>query len=199
MEVTFFRHGIAVDRADPLAPIDFERPLTLEGKNRTEAAARGLRALMQTPALILTSPYRRCVQSARLLAVAFGIPRKAVRESDALRPDADPRALWAELALLGRPSALCVGHSGALEPCAGVALGLLQGGDRDEPPTDEGASDADSRAAQADMQRLDNAVFRALHLKKAGALQLEVDFEPRLTARLSWLLSPRILRQVGRR
>ena len=102
MEVTFFRHGIAVDRADPLAPVDFERPLTLDGKNKTESAARGLRALELRPALVLSSPFRRCMQSARLLAQILGVTKKAVLESEALAPGADPRALWQELGRLGR-------------------------------------------------------------------------------------------------
>lgn len=172
MEVTFFRHGIAVDRADPLAPVDFERPLTLDGKNKTESAARGLRALGVKPAIVLSSPFKRCVQSARLVAQVLGLPKKSVRELEVLSPTADPHALWAELALAGRESVLCVGHGGAIEPAAGAALGF-----------EEASSEA---------------VFRTLHLKKAGALQLDVRFEPGLSAQLSWLVSPKVLRQIGR-
>lgn len=171
MEVTFFRHGIAVDRADPLAPIDFERPLTLDGKNKAESAARGLHAIGLRPGLILTSPFKRCVQSARLVAQVLGINKKSVVELEALSPTADPHALWPELALSGRESILCVGHGGAIEPAAGVALGFIG-----EP----------------------DAVFRTLHVKKAGALQLDVSFEPVLAARLTWLMSPKLLRQLGR-
>jgi len=176
MEVTFFRHGIAVDRTDPLAPVDFERPLTLDGKNKTEAAARGLRALGLKPGVIVSSPYRRCVQSARLVAGALGLPKKSVRELEVLSPGSDPQALWAELSLIAGESILCVGHGGTIEPAAGFALGLAR--DDGGPPTDDPA-------------------FRALHLKKSGALQLDVRSEP-LTATLAWLLTPKILRQLGR-
>lgn len=178
MEVTFLRHGIAVDRADPLCPVDFERPLTLEGKNRTEAALRGLKGLGLKPRVILTSPYLRCLQTARIAAQILGLTKKSVLALEALGPDADPRALWPELMQLGDGPVLCVGHGGALEPAAGVALGLPT----ITPDTPEGP----------------DLAFQTLHLKKAGALQLEVRFEPTLEARLNWLLTARLLRQLAR-
>jgi len=213
MEVTFFRHGIAVDRADPLAPIDFERPLTLDGKNKTESAARGLRALDVRPALVLSSPYKRCVQTARLLAQALGVPKKSVREIDALDPHSDPHSLWPELALIERESILCVGHGGAIEPTVGLALGLLAAHPEalaalDALDDNDDRDDHDDRAegtptstlpfASASLDPMLDAAFRTLHLKKAGALQLDVRFDPVLSARLSWLVTPRILRQLGR-
>lgn len=177
MEVTFMRHGVAVDRTDPLCPADLERPLTVEGKNRTEAAARGLKAAGLKPRVILTSPYLRCVQTARIAAQTLGVPKRLVVSLEALAPHADPRLLWPEIQNLGEGPVLCVGHGGALEPCAGIALGL---------PTLTPETPAGPDLA-----------FHTLHLKKAGALQLEVLFEP-LTARLNWLLSARLLRQLGR-
>lgn len=180
MEVTFFRHGIAVDRADPLAPVDFERPLTLDGKNKTEAAARGLRALGLKPGVIASSPYRRCMQTARLVADALGLPKKSVRELEALSPGSDPKVLWAELSLVAPASILCVGHGGTIEPAAGWALGLATT-----------AEEVEHAALE------DDPAFRALHLKKAGALQLDVRVEP-LSAKLAWLVTPKILRQLGR-
>ena len=178
MDVTFFRHGIAVDRADPLAPIDAERPLTLEGKNRAEAAARGLRNIIAAPSLIVTSPYRRCLQTARILATAFGLQRRLVRELDALTPGSSPGRFWGEVAVLGHPRMLCVGHGGTLEPLAGAALGLLD-------------------PAAADIGR-EAAVYGSLHLKKGGALHLTVRYEPHLHARLMWLMTPKLLRQLRR-
>lgn len=180
MEVTFFRHGIAVDRADPLAPIDFERPLTLDGKNKAEAAARGLRTLDLKPSLVASSPYRRCVQSARIVAEAFALPKRSVVELECLAPDGDPLLVWPELALLGREALICVGHGGAIEPVAGLAIGL-PAHLPDDPPG------------------LPGLAYRTLHIKKSGALHLAVDFSPELRGRLEWLLSPKILRQLGRR
>jgi len=43
MHVYLIRHGIAVDREDPICPPDTERPLTPKGMKRSHAAALGLR------------------------------------------------------------------------------------------------------------------------------------------------------------
>jgi phosphohistidine phosphatase len=178
MEVTLLRHGIAVDRNDPRSPPDPERPLTLEGKQRTELAARGLKAMGLKPQVILTSPYLRCAQTARLIGNGLALSRKSILTMDALLPTADPRALWPELERLGRDAVLCVGHGGALEPCAGVALGL---------PT-----------LTPETPDIPDLAFRTLQLKKAGAMQLDVTFAPTLSAKLNWLLSPKLIRQLGR-
>jgi phosphohistidine phosphatase SixA len=178
MEVTFLRHGIAVDRTDPQSPPDPDRPLTLEGKNRTEAAGRGLKAIGIKPAAIFTSPYLRCTQTARLVANELAFPRKSILTLDALRPDADPHTLWQELTRYGHPSVLCIGHGGAIEPIAGLALGL---------PTHT-----------PETPDIPDLAFRTLRLKKAGALQLDVMLSPELRASLNWHLSPKLLRQLGR-
>ena len=166
MEIVLLRHGIAVDRGDPAFPNDVDRPLTLDGKHKTEAAVRGLRTLVGRPELVLTSPYLRCQQTARTVLEAFGLPKQALVATDALLPNAPPDAVWTELAQVPREHVLIVGHGGALEPIAGHALG------------DVGAA--------------------ALHLKKAGALCLTVTLEPTLSARLEWLVTPKILRQLAR-
>ncbi|MFO0744363.1 MAG: phosphoglycerate mutase family protein [Myxococcota bacterium] len=182
MELTFFRHGIAVDRVDPLCPVDFERPLTIDGKNKVEGAVRGLKAVGVKPDVIISSPFVRCVQTAALAARGLDMPRRGIVESDALAAGADPEALWRELAAAPREKVLVVGHGDTLEPIAGVALGL---------PFDDGPDGA----------RTSSLALRLLHLKKAGALHLELPalpLEAGVVARLVWLLSPRILRQLGR-
>jgi phosphohistidine phosphatase SixA len=160
MLVTLLRHGVAVDRADPRSPPDFERPLTVEGRNRAEAALRGLRALGVKPDRVLASPWLRCQQTARLAVQVLGLPRRALVTSELLAPAVDPRAIWEHLAALEADSVLLVGHGGTLEPIAGVALGL--------PTTLPGAPPPPADLA-----------YRALALRKAGALQLEVRFAPR--------------------
>jgi phosphohistidine phosphatase SixA len=211
MLVTFMRHGVAVDRADPRCPPDFERPLTVEGRNRAGAAIRGLRALGVKPERVLASPYVRCQQTARLAIQGLDLPRRALLTSDLLAPGVDPRGLWAELGGLGVGSVLVVGHGGTLEPIAGVALGL--------PTVIPGAL-----APTVDL------AWRTLALRKAGALQLEVRFaaapaglveggptawtqadgaegEAEVSAsdaagvteaRLAWKLPARLLRLIGR-
>lgn len=186
MELTFFRHGIAVDRIDPLFPVDFERPLTIDGKNKVEGAVRGLKALGVKPQAIVTSPYIRCAQTAALAARGLDLPRKSVIESDALVPGADPAAFWSEVQATPRERVLIVGHGDTLEPIAGLVLGF--------PFEDAGGGEGPSHAAS----KTSVLALRVLHLKKAGALQLDVPVGPSEGARLVWLLSPRVLRQIGR-
>lgn len=187
MEVTLLRHGIAVDRADPRCPVDYERPLTVEGRHRTAGAIRGLKALGVKPDRVLTSPWLRCQQTARLAIGELGLPRRALVTSDHLAPGVDPRAIWASLE--GDPvgSVLLVGHGGTLEPIAGVALGI---------PTRIPRND--DALGPVDGEEPIDVAFRALQLKKAGALHLDVRYHPELSARLLWHLPARLLRVMAR-
>jgi len=186
MEITFLRHGIAVDRMDPLCPVDFDRPLTVEGKNKVEGAVRGLRALGVKPLSILTSPFVRCVQTANLAARGLGVQKRDVVVYEHLAPGSDPAAFWHGLSEMSRERLLAVGHGDTIEPIAGLVLGF--------PFTDA----TESTPAESPL------ALRVLHLKKAGALQLEVPtMQSELGthashARLVWLQTARVLRQLGR-
>ena len=184
MEVTFLRHGIAVDRDDPVAPSDFSRPLTIDGKHKLEASLRGLKGLSVRPELIVTSPYLRCVQTATLAAKALDLSKRTIQERETLLPGAAPADFWTDLmSVVPRERVLVVGHGDTLEPIAGYALGF---------PVD---------TAEPGISTL---ALRVLHLKKGGALQLSLPsladpsaFAAR-PAELVWLAPPRLLRQIGR-
>lgn len=125
MELYFFRHGIAVDRADPNVTSDRDRPLTPDGMKKTHAAAEGL-ARMDIPFdKILTSPWIRALQTARILAEVLGMSDR-VEELEELSGD---RSVDDLLAGLTRHRAaqhlLLVGHQPLLG--AGIAF-LLTGG-----------------------------------------------------------------------
>lgn len=119
MRVVLVRHGPAVDRDDPACPPDPERPLTQEGRERTRAAAAGLRALGMRPDLVLTSPYVRAAQTAEIVCGALGLGAPEVTEH--LLPGADPIALARHLRSRGEAEVLCTGH----EPHLGLMLGCL--------------------------------------------------------------------------
>lgn len=70
MHLLIIRHAIAVEPA-PGFP-DEERLLTEEGKTRFREAARGLAAVLDPPDVLLTSPWRRAVQTAEIAASAWG-------------------------------------------------------------------------------------------------------------------------------
>lgn len=106
--VHVLRHGIAMDRDDPGCPADGERRLTARGVRRVRAAATGLDALGARPRFILSSPWERALETARI--VARVLPAD-VRVTDALLPDEPPERLAGALADAGRDEVLCVGHA----------------------------------------------------------------------------------------
>lgn len=97
MKVLVIRHAIAEDR-DEFARSgrdDELRPLTDVGRTKMRAAAEGLARLVESIDLLATSPLVRAVQTAEIVAAAFGgIKPKTTR---ALEPGADD-ALFAWLA-----------------------------------------------------------------------------------------------------
>ncbi|MFN7955637.1 MAG: histidine phosphatase family protein [bacterium] len=115
MRIVLFRHGIAHARGAPDCPPDPERALTLKGIERTTLAARGLNALGVEPALILTSPYTRALQTARIAAHELGVRLDHLHECEALLPDAEPKALFTLLAREKAGEILCVGHAPNLD------------------------------------------------------------------------------------
>lgn len=123
MRLVFFRHGIAHDRAAADCPPDPERALTPKGIERTTLSARGLSALGVEPALVLTSPYTRALQTARIAAHELGVRLDHLHESDALLPEAEPKALFTLLAREKAGEILCVGHAPNLDRVLAYAIG----------------------------------------------------------------------------
>ncbi len=122
MRLVLFRHGIAHDRAAPDCPAEPERALTPRGIERTTLAARGLGVLGVAPTLILSSPYTRAVQTARIAASELGCGSEVVRETEALLPEADPKALFALLAREKSGEILCTGHAPNLDHVLAFAV-----------------------------------------------------------------------------
>lgn len=117
MKVCFLRHGPAAPGAD-----DEARRLTAEGRERTRAAARGIRRLGLGIDEVWTSPLPRARETAEILARELGLP--APRPTDLLKPGVPARRL---LRVLREAKGACpalVGH----EPGLGAAVALLAGG-----------------------------------------------------------------------
>jgi phosphohistidine phosphatase len=114
MRLWLLRHGIAVDREDPSCPPEPDRFLTPLGIKRTRAAARGLKAAGVRPDLVVTSPYRRAMETAAIAAEETGYRGELVR-AEALLPSADPAALLAWLASREEAGVLCAGHAPHLD------------------------------------------------------------------------------------
>lgn len=124
MRLYLLRHGIAFNRADPNCPPDPERPLTPLGIRRTRQAARGLRALGVAPTKILSSPYVRAMETAKIVAKQLRLPKKTIAEVAALGPGGDPSEALAEVEAAGADEVLVVGHSPHLEGMLAAVLGV---------------------------------------------------------------------------
>lgn len=88
MELLVIRHGAARDRDEFVQTglSDDLRPLTEEGADAMRKVARGLRSQVKSIDVLATSPLVRAVQTAEIVAEAYGIE---VRETTtSLTPDA---------------------------------------------------------------------------------------------------------------
>ncbi len=117
------RHGIAVDKTDPKAPPDPERPLTAKGVQKTRAAALGLKELKVKPDVLITSPYVRAAQTAEIFAETLGFPTAKVRVADTLKPGSNPADFVKELLRVKAPEAMCFGHAPHLDQLIAELVG----------------------------------------------------------------------------
>jgi phosphohistidine phosphatase len=93
MNLYLIRHSIAEESAR--SGRDADRALTDDGKERMGRAAEGLRAAGVRLELVLTSPYRRAIETAEIVAAALG--GVECRELPELAAGAIPATVLAEL------------------------------------------------------------------------------------------------------
>jgi phosphohistidine phosphatase len=125
MELCFFRHGIAVDKTDPSVGPDRDRALTAEGIRKTRAAVEGLASLDLSFDRILSSPWLRAIQTARIVGEVLGIT-KLVEEMDELAGDRSVEdVLHGLLPYASAERLMLVGHQPLLGECVAA---LLTGG-----------------------------------------------------------------------
>lgn len=94
MQIYLLRHGIAED-AKPGRP-DSERPLTEEGRDRLRRVLKRARTADLDPSLILSSPYRRALETASVAAEVLAYKGEIVR-TRTLVPEASPFDAWEEI------------------------------------------------------------------------------------------------------
>jgi phosphohistidine phosphatase len=120
MEIYILRHGIA-DEAKAGVP-DAERALTDTGRDKLRAVLEQAHEAGVKPSLILSSPYRRALQTAHMAAQVLGCHK--VVESEILVPNSAPKAVWDAICARRRePALLIAGH----EPLLGMTVGYLLG------------------------------------------------------------------------
>lgn len=121
MKIYLLRHGVAEDVH--AGQSDSERALTPEGKKKLRNVLRSAHAADIAPSLILTSPYRRAVQSAEIAAEALNYKGELVR-TKALEPGSQPRAIWEEIRThKDEPEILLSGHEPLLSSVTSYLLG----------------------------------------------------------------------------
>jgi len=122
MRILLLRHGPA-GTSDPLTwPDDRKRPLTEKGTERTQRACFGLVRLEPAVGVVLSSPLKRCAETAAILAEALD-GSATLRFTEALSPGGSWRAVLAELeSFLETDTVVLVGHEPDLGKLAGVML-----------------------------------------------------------------------------
>jgi len=121
MRIFLLRHGIAED-GRPGRP-DSERALTAEGRARLRLVLDRARRSGVSPTLILTSPYRRAIETAETAAEVFGYKGDIVR-SAAFVPEASPADAWEELRLYAEEhSVLVASHEPLMSSTVAYLLG----------------------------------------------------------------------------
>ena len=118
MDLFFLRHG----EAEARAANDAERRLTPAGERDVLGVIESRRAELAEIELIVTSPYRRARQTAKIAAQCLGFDRELLITEE-LEPGGDPQALFRFIDSLNVDSVLLVTH----QPFVGKVLSLLSG------------------------------------------------------------------------
>ncbi len=119
MEIYLLRHGIA--ESTKAGQADEERALTGEGRDKLRRVLKRARGAGAAPAVVLSSPLRRAVETAEVAAAVLGYAGDIVR-TRALVPDASPHDAWEEIrSHKDAPAVLLAGH----EPFMSSMLAFL--------------------------------------------------------------------------
>jgi phosphohistidine phosphatase len=120
MQIYLLRHGIAED-GKPGRP-DSERALTEEGRDKLRRVLTRARSAGVEPTVILTSPYKRALETAEAAAAELGYKGKIVRVN-ALVPEGMPAEVWEEIrARRGEDALLLASHEPLMSSMAAFLL-----------------------------------------------------------------------------
>jgi phosphohistidine phosphatase len=128
MDLLVIRHGAARDRGEfaQTGLSDDLRPLTAEGADEMRRVARGLRTQVKSIDFLATSPLVRAVQTAEIVAEAFGI--EVSETTTSLTPDAQLEEFEKWCAGVGPKKVVAVvGH----EPHLSTLVTWLLSGERE--------------------------------------------------------------------
>ena len=121
MHCLLFRHGIA-ESPNTWSGDEYSRPLTKDGRNKTEQAVEGLKTIGVEPTHILCSPLTRTQQTAGIAKNMLDVAAE-IAITQELVYDQSPRLLFPILqALPSEAVVLCVGHEPHLGQMAALML-----------------------------------------------------------------------------
>jgi phosphohistidine phosphatase len=128
VQLLVIRHAVAEEREAFAATgrDDSLRPLTEDGARKMRRVARGLRQVVPTIGVLVTSPFTRAAQTADIVAAEYGLD--GVQSDSVLEPERPVAEVVAWLRrVASSPLLAVVGH----EPQLGrLVTYLLGGGDR---------------------------------------------------------------------
>ncbi len=129
MELYFLRHGRAVDPESHEGMSDADRPLTKKGKKEVQKVARKMKRLGFSFDCILTSPYTRAFDTAKMVAKTYKL-KEAMVVSEDLIPSGIPEeflnfffSLQKESKCKKVQSCLLVGHEPSMSRLISFLLG----------------------------------------------------------------------------
>ena|SRR5712692_9796035 len=123
MQIYLLRHGIAED-GKPGRP-DSERSLTDEGRAKLRRVLKRARTADVTPTLILSSPYRRALETAEVAVEVLHYEGDIV-QSRAFVPEASPQQAWEEIRLHPKEEAVLIAsHEPLMSGLTAFLLGCL--------------------------------------------------------------------------
>jgi phosphohistidine phosphatase len=122
MELYILRHAVAIPHGTLGYPND-DRPLTEDGINRMEKAARGLAEIIPHLDVILTSPLKRAHQTASIVGRALRCEQK-IKVSRQLLPGSPIKEMYGIVTkFVGKERLMIVGHEPDLSRFASSLLG----------------------------------------------------------------------------
>jgi phosphohistidine phosphatase len=121
VQVYLLRHGIAEESSE--SGNDADRALTPEGRRKLRQVLEAASDAGTQPALILTSPLRRALESAEIAQTVFKC-KNNLHHSKVLAPGSTTEQVWDEIrAHRDAPSLMLVGHNPLFTELAAYLLG----------------------------------------------------------------------------
>jgi phosphohistidine phosphatase len=121
MQIYLVRHGIAESIS---SGSDADRDLTEEGRKKLRDVLKTAARAGVAPSLVISSPYRRAVATARI-AIDLLDSNSDLVESRALVPDGDVRNVWQEVRTYrDQDSLMLVGHEPLFSSLGAYLLGF---------------------------------------------------------------------------